>query len=1042
MRSLEHGVVKFMVFFLLLFIPVLVLAQGMLPGDVPCPTTASLGKYGDIPMSYYTGNANVSIPLYSMKIRDVELNISLSYDGSGVQLNSLPGWMGHNWTLQAGGMIMRTAQRRYDEFVFPEELTKSMSHKPVNYYKSLKLLPQMVKESANNFSRLKDNAFYDQYDMSADIFTFNFMGKTGKFFLDNDGKWRVLSDENLDVIFDYNDESNFIYPFISRYPRSGITYKQPKTIKGFKIRDDNGTLYEFGGTTNAIEYAIPFFRTSINEDCESWKAVSWYLTKVSDKYGNVLYTFEYDRGYFLVNIYNIYSYHRVSGNDAFIFGSGFEAFSGNGVFPYNFSKCAPVYLSKIKGNNGVNIRFIRNPSSSYQSLFPSLYTYGYMELYGELVKHVYGEYSTDTPIQAHQDGAFFYLQNNIDSINKYKYGYERDLEQHLDVLKYCRLEVLENIFIETELNAPHSILKGYYFHYFSQGRLHLDNIDILKKENDSCMIEPIGKYQFKYHRYEMLPKDYLTTAVDHWGFYNGTPYQRIPTDFYGFSETRDPNPEYIKNGMLTEIIYPTGGCSVLEYEGNQHSQYLSYDRKKLNNYIAYAGGLRIRSITEYEDKEHTKMLKRRTYRYNKPGSTESSGILFMPPVYYWPNWSATCLEKGAKTNVETFMTASILPLANQFGPIIGYSYVTECDNDGNETLYHYTNLDDSFFWDERFVLDFNDGKASPFDKFSHRGFLCGKLLNIIRKDSTGNKIQSTGYTYRQDKNNVNASYTLAENLQCANYSVSVSTMHYIGGVYKMYYPKFDVIELDDTVFYNNNEVITKTIYDKRDSTMKVDFGHTHYVDIRLLNRETTYRKEAENMKVYDYTAPVSSSASKRISYMFCLQPLKITEYMNGNFIGAYISEYSQRTINERNVYTPLYYIRKNADNTADTLISYKSYTSTGALSCYKKRGEPITYLKWGFNDNYLILKGYEDVLLNISNQLCFKSATMRNKLLQTIKSHKTCTGYVYNPLYGIMCIIYPNGRIITYEYDSMGRLKMVRDNYGNILHKYEYNYRK
>lgn len=45
----------------------------------PSPNAASLGKYGDIPVSYYTGLANTSILIYSISSRDISLPISLSY---------------------------------------------------------------------------------------------------------------------------------------------------------------------------------------------------------------------------------------------------------------------------------------------------------------------------------------------------------------------------------------------------------------------------------------------------------------------------------------------------------------------------------------------------------------------------------------------------------------------------------------------------------------------------------------------------------------------------------------------------------------------------------------------------------------------------------------------------------------------------------------------------------------------------------------------------------------------------------------------------
>jgi len=41
------------------------------------PNAAALAQYGIIPMSLYTGKANVSIPIYNTSIRGIDCNIKL-----------------------------------------------------------------------------------------------------------------------------------------------------------------------------------------------------------------------------------------------------------------------------------------------------------------------------------------------------------------------------------------------------------------------------------------------------------------------------------------------------------------------------------------------------------------------------------------------------------------------------------------------------------------------------------------------------------------------------------------------------------------------------------------------------------------------------------------------------------------------------------------------------------------------------------------------------------------------------------------------------
>ena len=73
--------------------------------DFPTPNAASLGKYGQIPVSYYNGLVNISIPIYTIKLQDIEVPIVLQYHSGGNKTDEHPGWVGLGWNLQAGGSI-------------------------------------------------------------------------------------------------------------------------------------------------------------------------------------------------------------------------------------------------------------------------------------------------------------------------------------------------------------------------------------------------------------------------------------------------------------------------------------------------------------------------------------------------------------------------------------------------------------------------------------------------------------------------------------------------------------------------------------------------------------------------------------------------------------------------------------------------------------------------------------------------------------------------------------------------------------------------
>lgn len=72
------------------------------------PEAAQIMKYVDYPVNYFTGTPNISIPLYTVNGKGIEVPIALSYHGGGgIKVNEIPTWAGLGWNLIAGGEITR-----------------------------------------------------------------------------------------------------------------------------------------------------------------------------------------------------------------------------------------------------------------------------------------------------------------------------------------------------------------------------------------------------------------------------------------------------------------------------------------------------------------------------------------------------------------------------------------------------------------------------------------------------------------------------------------------------------------------------------------------------------------------------------------------------------------------------------------------------------------------------------------------------------------------------------------------------------------------
>ena len=64
------------------------------PKSMISPTASSLGLYGEIPVSHFTGIPSIQIPLYDLQVENFKLPLSLSYHAAGVRPDQHPGWVG------------------------------------------------------------------------------------------------------------------------------------------------------------------------------------------------------------------------------------------------------------------------------------------------------------------------------------------------------------------------------------------------------------------------------------------------------------------------------------------------------------------------------------------------------------------------------------------------------------------------------------------------------------------------------------------------------------------------------------------------------------------------------------------------------------------------------------------------------------------------------------------------------------------------------------------------------------------------------------
>lgn len=79
----------------------------------PSPHAQSMLKAGHFPVSGYTGVPDITIPLYTVQLKDFSFPVSLSYNASGIKVNEEATRVGLGWTLNAGGVVTHTVRGQY-----------------------------------------------------------------------------------------------------------------------------------------------------------------------------------------------------------------------------------------------------------------------------------------------------------------------------------------------------------------------------------------------------------------------------------------------------------------------------------------------------------------------------------------------------------------------------------------------------------------------------------------------------------------------------------------------------------------------------------------------------------------------------------------------------------------------------------------------------------------------------------------------------------------------------------------------------------------
>lgn len=506
-------------------------------------------------VNYQTGSAEYALPIFNWKDDHGFLNsaVAIQYSsGNGLKVNDIASNLGQGWNLMAGGSITRIQvgepddQKAYKQFT-PESYLDVKKY-PAGYLYS-DIDPGLgVSTSINQYPIFgARNTVYKQYndvaaDKELDVFTFQFNGKGGRFVLDKTTNQGVcLENQRIKIWFDRNENNATVNNIRT-------------TIVAFYLQDESGTIYKFTKYLKA-KVLRPQYCNADN--------LTTILQQPDFKNGKVYHQSSFEDAN-IVHPYVINEWQLTEVEDGFT----------HRKIYYYYNATVPITVT-----NGISIAtYDETRSGGIMGPLTKIYAV----ISHQISKTEIADLATIVYPDGHEVN-FNYGQNRIDlpgapAMSSVDVKYQgRFVSRH---------ELQTGYFIGNRIGKPVSDDDKL------AARLCLRSVkrigpDLKMDENP---------YEFEYYRGSSTAGDGIPAPFTHlrdiWGYYNGDQSAdfnnvAIPlnkklselnaSQLYGLCFRRsglstlklNPKSGYAKNGLLKQIVYPTGGMLTYDYEQNE-----------------------------------------------------------------------------------------------------------------------------------------------------------------------------------------------------------------------------------------------------------------------------------------------------------------------------------------------------------------------------------------------------------------------------------------------------------------------------------------
>ncbi len=771
--------------------------------NITNPEVSSFIKFIDHPVNYFTGNPDISIPIYTINDGEINIPITLRYNASGIKVNEEASWVGLGWNLDVAGVITQIPVGKPDNNQF-------LTYNPDNpiWPQDTMITYYREKSDKADLSCWEDNDCQNHMfdaengDLMPDVYCYSFMGYSGKFVIDPQTKeifllkkesnidfkrkfingnyvWIVTTEDGKKFIFDRrisstdlnNNVLSYTYYLTKIYYNNGsvvwfnyqtVVSKSQPVMKSH-VAGVNGVSMKMlvSNSTSTVNFADgPYDQTSllVSSIVTDNYLVEFNTESRTDIQSETPGSFDPQK---LDNIKVTSRNSNSSDNRTFKFEYNYfvaptpygNYYSTMGTFDI-VSATHRLKLEKFyEIGKGAEYSFQYN--SKTQLPIKTSYAIDYWGYFN-------GETENSTLIPN-----LNYLYINAIGLDSWDYGGNRAFNTST-----CKAGLLEKM----NLPTGGAIVYNYEPHKFSGEYLPtVDEIpDIISrpdhttysvqdvnwvtadKINDSFSISEdieatinISFCKGDYEWYELIEKG---TKVQLSSYLNGTkewmPENSFTEDIYQISEkvylkANQPNFQYLLKAFLPDEL-----GSVNDHHASVTASLII--PISLPDIISdsYGGGVRVESIVSYLDGELTKIGKETIFEYENGATDKTYGKLLMPFSFRRSVVDAYKTQFcGISRLSEVEYSGSNIESSpySSFAGNVGYSNVNvysisqDPSNQNNGLISYEYNIKPQYYGQDGFATN----AGLPAITYVSNGY----LKKISCKDVLGNILRSEEYTY-------------------------------------------------------------------------------------------------------------------------------------------------------------------------------------------------------------------------------------------------------------------------------------------------------